>query len=229
MCRRATLPAPPPPRTAPRVHITTFFGLPAHPFFVQLPIILIPLCGIGAMAMAVSPTVRARYGMLIAGLTVVAGISTQFAISSGQGLRDSVPDSAALNQHIQIAESIRPLVLLLFLAIVAMLWLDRRAARVTAPSAVGNASNIDTRPQRDGRTVARRRSARGGGAGGRRGAGRQRAAPPDRAHRRQGDLEQGQDRLGRQRRPRPLTPRPVPALSGRRRARAGPWSSSTGP
>ncbi len=113
-------------------HITTFFGLPAHPFFVHVPIILIPLCGIGAVAMAVSPAVRKRYGLLIAGLTVVAGISTQFAISSGQGLQDSVPDSAALNQHIQIAESIRPLVLLLFLAIVAMLWLDRRAERATA-------------------------------------------------------------------------------------------------
>lgn len=125
-------------------NITTFFGLPAHPFFVHVPIILIPLCGIGAVAMAVSPTVRARYGVLIAGLTVVAGISTQFAISSGQGLRDSVPDSAALNQHIQIAESIRPLVLLLFLAIVAMLWLDRRAARATAPSAAGNGSDVGT-------------------------------------------------------------------------------------
>ncbi len=118
-------------------HITTFFGLPAHPFFVHVPIILIPLCGIGAVAMAVSPKVRARYGLLIAGLTVVAGISTQFAISSGQGLQDSVPDSAALNQHIQIAESIRPLVLVLFLAIVAMLWLDRRAARTTASAGAG--------------------------------------------------------------------------------------------
>ena len=118
-------------------HITTFFGLPAHPFFVHVPIILIPLCGIGAVAMAVSPKVRARYGLLIAGLTVVAGISTQFAISSGQGLQDSVPDSAALNQHIQIAESIRPLVLVLFLAIVAMLWLDRRAARATASPDAG--------------------------------------------------------------------------------------------
>ncbi len=118
-------------------HITTLFGLPAHPFFVHLPIILVPLCGIGAVAMAVSPTVRARYGLLIAGLTVVAGISTQFAISSGQGLQDSVPDSAALNQHIQIAESIRPLVLVLFLAIVAMLWLDHRAARATASAAAG--------------------------------------------------------------------------------------------
>ena len=118
-------------------HITTFFGLPAHPFFVHVPIILIPLCGIGAVAMAVSPAVRKRYGLLIAGLTVVAGISTQFAIISGQGLQDSVPDSAALNQHIQIAESIRPLVLILFLAIVAMLWLDRRAARATPSSDAG--------------------------------------------------------------------------------------------
>jgi hypothetical protein len=116
-------------------HITTLFGLPAHPFFVHVPIILIPLCGIGAVAMAVSPAARARYGLLIAGLTVIAGISTQFAISSGQGLRDSVPDSAALNQHIQIAESIRPLVLLLFLAIAALMWLDRRAARPTASAA----------------------------------------------------------------------------------------------
>jgi hypothetical protein len=125
-------------------NLTTFFGLPAHPFFVHVPIILRPLCGIGAVAMAVSPKVRARYGLLIAGLTVVAGISTQFAVSSGQGLRNSVPESAALTQHIQIAESIRPLVLLLFLAIVAMLWLDRRAARATASVAAAGTDVVVT-------------------------------------------------------------------------------------
>ena len=131
------------------LRITTIFGLPAHPLFVHVPIILIPLCGIGAVAMALSPAVRDRYGLLVAGLTVVAGISTQFAISSGKGLQHSVPSSAALTRHIQIAESIRPLVLLLFLAIVAMLWLDWRASRRTTPAPAA-AVQSDPGPQGPG-------------------------------------------------------------------------------
>lgn len=112
--------------------IKTFFGLPAHPLLVHIPIVLIPLCGLGAIAMAFSLRLRDRFGIVVAGLTVVAGISTQLAVGSGQALRDSVPNSAALREHIRIAESVRPLVLVLFLAIVAQLWLDRRSRMTTA-------------------------------------------------------------------------------------------------
>jgi hypothetical protein len=94
---------------------------------VHVPVVLIPLVAIGAIAMACSARVRDRYGWLVLALAVVAGLSTQLAIGSGQGLRHSVPQSADLRRHTQIAESIRPLILLLFLVATGIMLLDRRA------------------------------------------------------------------------------------------------------
>jgi len=102
-------------------------GLPAHPLFVHVPIVLLPLVAIGTVAMAASSRVRERLGWTILGLGIVAGISTQLAISSGEALQDQVDSSSALRQHVAIAESIRPLALLLFLAALAVMLVDRRA------------------------------------------------------------------------------------------------------
>jgi len=109
------------------VTFTKIFGLPAHPLFVHVPVVLIPLVGIGAIAMACSAWVRERFGWLVLGLGVVAGLSTQLAIESGQALRRRVPQSAELRYHVHIAESIRPLILLLFLVALAVMLVDRWA------------------------------------------------------------------------------------------------------
>ena len=106
---------------------TKLFGLPAHPLFVHVPVVLIPLVAIGAIAMACSGWVRDRYGWLVLGLGVVAGVSTQLAIDSGQALRRHVPQTAELRRHVHIAESIRPLILLLFLVALTVMLVDRRA------------------------------------------------------------------------------------------------------
>jgi uncharacterized membrane protein len=106
---------------------TKVFGLPAHPLFVHVPVVLIPLVAIGAIAMACSARVRERFGWLVLAFAVVAGVSTQLAIDSGQALRRHVPRSAALDRHVHIAESIRPLILLLFLVALAVMLADRRA------------------------------------------------------------------------------------------------------
>jgi uncharacterized membrane protein len=107
--------------------ISNVFGLPAHPLFVHVPVVLIPLVAIGAVAMACSARVRDRYGWLVLAIAVVAGLSTQLAIGSGQALRHSVPQSAELRRHTHIAESIRPLILLLFLVAIGIMLFDRRA------------------------------------------------------------------------------------------------------
>jgi hypothetical protein len=95
--------------------------------FVHLPVVLIPLVGLGAIAMACSARARDRYGWLILAVAIVAGISTQLATESGQALRHSVPQSTELRRHVHIAESIRPLILLLFLVALGVMLLDRRA------------------------------------------------------------------------------------------------------
>jgi uncharacterized membrane protein len=102
------------------------FGLPAHPLFVHVPVVLIPLVAIGAIAMACSASVRERFGWLVLAFGVIAGVSTQLAIDSGQVLRQHVPRSAELDRHVHIAESLRPLILLLFLVTLAVMLIDRR-------------------------------------------------------------------------------------------------------
>ena len=109
------------------ISISKLFGLPAHPLFVHLPVVLIPLVGIGAIAMACSARVRERYGWLVLAVAIVAGISVQLAIGSGEALRHSVRQSAALRHHVHIASSLRPLILLLFLIALAIMLIDRRS------------------------------------------------------------------------------------------------------
>jgi len=108
------------------MRIAKFAGLPAHPLFVHIPVVLIPLVAAGAVAMACSARVRDRLGWVVLGLAVVAGLSTQLAIDSGQALQDSVQKSSALDRHIAIAESIRPLALVLFLVALGVMLVDRR-------------------------------------------------------------------------------------------------------
>jgi len=109
------------------MRIAKFAGLPAHPLFVHIPVVLLPLVAIGAVAMACSARIRERLGWVVLGLAVLGGLSPQLAIASGQALQDSVQKSRALDDHIAIAESIRPLALLLFLVALAVMLVDRRA------------------------------------------------------------------------------------------------------
>jgi hypothetical protein len=66
-------------------------------------------------------------GWTVLALAVVAGLSTQLAIGSGKALQNSVDHSAALDRHLAIAESIRPLALFLFLVALVVMLLDRRS------------------------------------------------------------------------------------------------------
>ena len=129
--------------------ISKIFGLPAHPLFVHVPVVLIPLTAIGAIAMACSARVRDRFGWLILAIGVVAGLSTQLAIESGKALKHSVAQSAALRQHTHTAESIRPLILLLFIVALVVMLLDRRS-RARWPFAAGRPSRALGRAARAG-------------------------------------------------------------------------------
>jgi uncharacterized membrane protein len=129
------------------VTFTKIFGVPAHPLFVHVPVVLIPIVGIGAIAMACSAWVRERFGWLILAIAVVAGLSTQLAIESGQALRRRLPQSAELRRHAHIAESIRPLILLLFLVALAVMLVDRRGRSAWPFSRGASASESEPAPE----------------------------------------------------------------------------------
>jgi hypothetical protein len=73
------------------VHITTIYsGLPAHPLFLHVPVILIPVVTICALALAVRPAWASRYGVALVALTVVALASLFITMGAGSALRSAL-------------------------------------------------------------------------------------------------------------------------------------------
>ena len=107
------------------MELAKLFGLPAHPLLVHVPIVLIPLVGVGAAAMAIWPRLRARIGWVVVGLAGVALVGVQLAMGSGEALEESVPRSQALSTHVHLADGMRPLALLLFVAVLGLMLADR--------------------------------------------------------------------------------------------------------
>jgi hypothetical protein len=108
--------------------LTSISGLPAHPLFAHIPVVLIPLAAIGAVAM-LWPRVRDRIGWIVVGTVFVAGICVQLAISSGQDLKHYVRESQLVRDHTHMGQNIRPWVLLMFLALVGVMIAARAARR----------------------------------------------------------------------------------------------------
>src|SRR3954462_10656050 len=104
--------------------IAKLFGLPAHPLLVHIPIVLIPLVGIGGIAIALSSRIRTRIGWIVVFLGGAALVGVQLALGSGEALQHSVPRSQALARHVSLADTMRPLALLLFVAVLGLMLAD---------------------------------------------------------------------------------------------------------
>jgi hypothetical protein len=94
--RRAPTSTEPPRRRSRRrpsdaaVRITTLYsGLPAHPLFVHLPVILIPVSVVAAIVFMVRPVWFGRYGIVLALVSIVAMSSIFLTMQDGSGLRAS--------------------------------------------------------------------------------------------------------------------------------------------
>ena len=116
------------------MRITTLFGLPAHVFFVHIPIILIPLAAVGAVLM-LWPSMRRRFGLALVVVVGAAVGATVFATQSGKALREYVPESSLVREHTRIGEELTKWAALLFLLVVAVVvwdWWTRRSADARA-------------------------------------------------------------------------------------------------
>ncbi len=131
--------------------ITSIRGLPAHPLFAHVPVVLIPLAALGAIAM-LWPSVRDRIGWYVVGMVFVAGIFTQLTIGAGQSLKHYVRQTSLLRQHTHMGENIRPWVLLMFLALAGVMLVARQARQRSAES-TGDAPRT-TGGRRDGLWIA---------------------------------------------------------------------------
>jgi len=66
---------------------TIYSGLPAHPLFLHVPVMLIPIAALGALVLAFSPRLFARHGIWVGVVTVLALGATNLTMGAGQQLR----------------------------------------------------------------------------------------------------------------------------------------------
>jgi hypothetical protein len=73
------------------IRITTIYsGLPAHPLFVHVPVILIPTTIVAAVVFVVKPQWLTRYGIALALVSIVAMSSIFLAMQAGAALRGAL-------------------------------------------------------------------------------------------------------------------------------------------
>lgn len=115
--------------------MNTFFGIPAHPLFVHLPVVLIPLASIAVVAMLIRPKWWDQFKwatLLVAGVGAFGAI---ISTGSGEQLEESVEGTASrklLHAHAEAGESARTMSVIFFVilltAIVIVPWIKNRRA-----------------------------------------------------------------------------------------------------
>ena len=105
--------------------MSVLFGLPAHPLLVHLTVVAIPLAALLAMVIAGFPRVPGLIKLTTLVLGALSVALVPLMESSGKALEEKVPDSAAVERHAQLGETLLPWVIGLLIAIVAVLAADR--------------------------------------------------------------------------------------------------------
>lgn len=113
------------------MEIDKLFGLPAHPLFVHLPVVLVPIAGLMAIAFAIRPKWLDRFGWWLVVVAGVGALGAILAAGSGEALEESVRETALVEQHAEAGETAEFIAIAFFvvvLAIVAFRWWSRRSA-----------------------------------------------------------------------------------------------------
>jgi hypothetical protein len=109
------------------VQIDRAFGLPAHPLFLHVPIVFVPLLGLAALATAIASRLDARYGLHVAIFGVVTLIATLLTAGAGEAFREDreralQPVAKTLADHADAGSALRMTVVILTLALAAALF-----------------------------------------------------------------------------------------------------------
>ena len=85
------------------VAISKIFGLPAHPLFVHVPIVLVPLALIMSI-LAIFKRFRREFLFAAATMAVIGAIFLSLGAEAGESLKHDLPRSEAIHEHAEIGE-----------------------------------------------------------------------------------------------------------------------------
>ena len=133
----------------------TLFGLPAHPFLVHIPIVLLPLSAVGVVLMALRPQWHRRYRWVVLAIGTVGVLGAALAASAGEELEGRIlaveggRAASSWERHASLGDTARSVALVYFVLLALFVlvpwWLERRAATPPANS-VGAAVSAPARP-----------------------------------------------------------------------------------
>jgi hypothetical protein len=108
----------------------TFRGLPVHALVVHAVVVLVPLGAVGAIAIAVVPRWRRRFGVAVLAILTAGLVAVPVATRSGQQLKDRLHASGEVAKQIDHHEDMGKLVIYptiaLWVLAAALVLLDRR-------------------------------------------------------------------------------------------------------
>ena len=121
-------------------NLVTVDGLPLHPLVMHAVVVLLPLSAVGAVAIAVRPPWRRRFGPVVALLTVLAVAAVPIAQQTGAQLEDKLTslENPLIEQHAQLGETLLPYAVVFGALVLVLVLLGRladRRARAGAPAA----------------------------------------------------------------------------------------------
>lgn len=112
------------------VEIHRAFGLPAHPLIIHIPVILVPLVGLAALALMAVPGWIPRWGVAVGVFALAAEVGTIVAVGAGEAFKADRGNfaSARLHEHQEAGQTLRVLMVLFTLALLGTLWARRQNA-----------------------------------------------------------------------------------------------------
>jgi hypothetical protein len=120
------------------IRITTVYGgLPAHPLFVHVPVILVPTTVVAAVLFALKPAWLSRYGIALAVVSVIAMGSLFLTLQAGAALRGELQlrghAATLISEHSQAAH----ILAIVYVAFTATLIVTFAARRISAGMLTG--------------------------------------------------------------------------------------------
>ncbi len=112
----------------------TLFDLPAHIFFVHLPVVAAPTAAVAAVVVMARQNWESRYGAWPLGISVGAFIAILLAYSSGQEFAKRFEGLIDISRHQDFASTLRIFSGLHVLAIAGMFVLARRRSEARTPA-----------------------------------------------------------------------------------------------
>ncbi|MER6411496.1 hypothetical protein [Streptomyces humidus] len=119
---------------------TTINGVPAHPLWVHVVVILVPLSALALVVCAAWPAAMRRAGVVLPLLALAGLASVPLATDAGEWLQERVPETAAVERHTEMGDELLPWSVAIFVLALVLWLLYRGVLSRFLPSGSGGGS-----------------------------------------------------------------------------------------